>query len=154
MLIFCRSDLAAATLSPRIIFIRILLTMPNQEVIPHLNMSLEPTFLTNRPTEADMQERGLLSPNSIAPALQGKARTLQKAMVKDAIALQLASRPDAESLHDKGVHSPGSNISPSLLPAAHNLEKCLKKDAVAKSLRERPTKDELITDGILSPPMA
>jgi len=101
-----------------------------------------------------MQERGLLSPNSIAPALQGKARTLQKAMVKDAIALQLASRPDAESLHDKGVHSPGSNISPSLLPAAHNLEKCLKKDAVAKSLRERPTKDELITDGILSPPMA
>jgi len=73
-------------------------------------------------------------------------------MTKDTLASELASRPDAHSLQDKGVHSPSSNLSPSLLSAAYTLEHSLKKDAVAKSLRDRPTKKEL--DGILSPPMA
>lgn len=117
-------------------------------------MSLEGTFLVNRPTEAQLQARGLLDSKALAPALQGAGRTLRQNMVKDALATQLASRPHAESLQDKGVVSPSSNLSPSLLPAAHTLEKTFKKDAVAKSLRERPTKEDLEAEGILSPPMA
>jgi len=116
-------------------------------------MSLEATFLLNRPTESELQARGLLEDAShLAPALQGTARSLRQAMTKDTLASELASRPDAHCLQNKGVHSPSSNLYPSLLSKAHTLEHSLKKDAVAKSLRERPTKKEL--DGILSPSMA
>lgn len=128
-------------------------TLPNHT--PDIIMSLQGTFLLNRPTEAELQARGLLEDAShLAPALQSTARALRQAMVKDTLASELASRPDAHSLQDKGVHSPSSNLSPSLLSAVHTLEHSLKKDAVAKSLRERPTKEALESEGILSPPMA
>jgi hypothetical protein len=117
-------------------------------------MSLEANFLLNRPTESELQARGLLeNATHLAPALQATGRALRQAITKDRISSELASRPDAQSLQDKGVHSPSSNLSPALLSAAHTLEHSLKKDAVAKQLRERPTKEEL-PSSILSPPIA
>jgi hypothetical protein len=72
-------------------------------------------------------------------------------MTKDTLSLELAARPDVQSLQSKGVHSPNSNLSPSLYSAAHKLEYSIKKNAVAKSLRDRPTREELEAEGILSP---
>lgn len=127
----------------------------NRTLPPHPSeviMSLEATFLLNRPTGSELQARGLLEDAHLAPALQGTARALRQALTKDQLSSELASRPGAHSeLQARGLLEDAAHLAPALQGTARTLRQAMTKDCLSSELASRPDAHSLQDKGVHSP---
>ena len=79
----------------------------------------------------------------VAPALQSKALSLERAIAIDAVGHLLESRPDAKALQSSGVLSLGTAAG--LQAVQRDLERQITKDHIGHLLESRPNKQDLVT---------
>ncbi|KAK6340903.1 hypothetical protein TWF696_009216 [Orbilia brochopaga] len=59
--------------------------------------------LASRPERRELEERGILPDDHVAPALLGQKKELEKSMLTDSLNTKLAARPEPEEVMAKGI---------------------------------------------------
>lgn len=80
--------------------------------------------------------------STLAPALQGIAKTLDRKFTANTLSSKLESRPDMETLHEYGVVKESSSIAPRIQSVKRALEHNMIKDTLSHLLAARPTLEE------------
>lgn len=104
--------------------------------------------LGHRPDRQELEEKNILKPGNLAPALQARRDELQKSQLADKLEGRLERRPEKDELVIRGILKDQS-VAPSLQAKRDELQKHQLTHKLEARLERRPEKDQLVNRGIL-----